>query len=254
MEALNVEQILNYQLPKLTPIIDNALLYPATRLFLYGSQKSLKSMLAVDMAFSIAMGTSWLGYKTKRSRVLYVQMELPLPMFKDRLVQYCQGMIVPDNLYFLCEPKIKLDRSSGLEALENVLAVTLPDVLIIDPLYKIISGDISSHQPVNYLQDNLDGLRDKYRMALVIVCHTRQAQLDREGNPIDQGSAEIMGSSNWPNWADATIRVRREGEFSPDVTLSFQDMRYATEEMYPVRASLIMENLHWKVLGVREND
>lgn len=250
MEAINVQQLLDLKLPKQEPIIDKGLLMPMTRMFLYGRYKSMKSMLAVDLAFSIARGIDWLEFKTKRSRVLYVQMEIPIGGFRDRIVQYCNGTKAPDNLYFLNEPYMKLDKEVGLQAMEKVLTVVNPQVLIIDPLYKVLSGNISEHQPVEHLQSNVDYLRDKYKMSIIIVCHTRQRLFDKNGCEMDMGADEIMGNSNWPNWADSIVKVTRDGDFSPMITVSFQNMRNSIDELMPIRAEINKDNLHWRLVGI----
>lgn len=255
MEVLNVKQLLEYKAPSESPIIGGGILYPGTRMFLYGRYKSLKSMLAIDLAFCIAHGIPWLDYKTKRSRVMVVQMEIPKAMFRKRIERYCRnGYAIPDNLYFINEPYLKLDRDVGLQKLEAALRAFNPDVLIIDPLYKVLSGNINDHQPVEIFQSNIDKLKEQFSLSIIIIAHPRQRLLSSTGLVLDMGADEFMGSSNWPNWADTIIKVTRDSDYSPFITLAFQVMRHweptgdEDEEMQPIRAKMT-SFLHWRRLN-----
>ena len=59
-------------------LIGGGLLFASTKMIIYGRYKSLKSMLGLDMAFSLASGTSWLGFDPPKdgSKVLYLQLEI----------------------------------------------------------------------------------------------------------------------------------------------------------------------------------
>lgn len=248
MEVMTVKQLLDYKGLTEKPIIDKGILYPKTRLILFGRYKSLKSMLAIDAAFSISHGIPWFGFQTARSRVLVVQMEIPKPLFRDRIKKYCNGVSIPDNLYFINEPYLKLDRDYGMGRLEPALTTFQPQVLLIDPLYKVLSGNISDPYVAEQLQTNIDKLREKYNLSIIIIAHTRQRLINPQGLVIDMGADEIMGSSNWPNWADTIIRVKRDSPESDYIDLTFDAMRNAEEELLPMRAKFSRHNLHWQLV------
>lgn len=60
-----------------------------------------KSWFALDLCLSVASGTEFLGYTTKKSGALYLALEDSLRRFKGRMLKVMQskGIDRPDNLY-----------------------------------------------------------------------------------------------------------------------------------------------------------
>ena len=73
-------------------------------MMVYGFPETYKTMLvSLDMAFCLATGTKWLGYETKKCRVLVVQVEQTESAFAARLSDWVkahglQPKDVNDNL------------------------------------------------------------------------------------------------------------------------------------------------------------
>ena len=249
MKVYNVKELLELKEPLETPIISDGILFPKTKLIIFGKYKSLKSMLGMHLAFSIAEGHNWIGFKTSNQRVLLIQMEIPQFLFRDRIQQYVSSdNHHPDNLYFISEPYLKLDRGYGLSKLETILQTFQPHVLMLDPMYKQISGNISEPHIAEAYQSNIDMLREKYNLAVIILAHSRQQLFTPQGMPLNMGGDELMGSSNWPNWTDTLIRVVRDDPESDFITLTFEACRNTKKELYPLRLKIDRNDLHWKII------
>lgn len=226
----NVPDILAWQPPEMQPIIEKGILYRQTRLVLYGGYKAWKSMTAMDMAFAIATGSTWVGYTTKASVVLYIQWEIPHPLLRKRILKYATAhRQVPANLIFVTPHFLKLDKDYSMEVMKMYMGRFHPDVVVIDPLYRTLSGDISSSYDMAKFQDHIDLLADQFDFASIIVHHTRKDRYDSDGMAVQHGSQDLMGSSYLPNWLDTAVQLDRVTDV--DVNLSFTAMRHAEEEL-----------------------
>src|SRR5205085_780506 len=84
--------------------------------------------------------------------------------------------------------------------------------LILDPFYRLYSGDISDNFQITGLLDRLDDLADKFKVALVMIGHTRKLnQLDPEQTR-DWGQ-ELIGGSYIMDCVDTALAVEALGEF-----------------------------------------
>lgn len=226
----NIPEIVAWQPPVITPIISNGILLPRTRLVLYGRYKAWKSMVAMNMAYAIATGKPWLGYTTTMGSVLVFQFEIPHALLRNRIVKYSQhSSLYPPNLTFTTPHFLKLDRDVSLPLMKLYLDYYRPQVVVIDPIYKALTGDISSSFDVSKFIDNLDILMERHDFALILVHHERKEHYSPTGEVLSHGSQDMMGSSYIPNWLDTAIQLDRLDD--TNVHLSFTAMRHATEEL-----------------------
>ena len=133
----------------------------------------------------------------------------------------------------------------GHKKLDTELGTCMPQVVIFDPLYKILSGNINEGIAVEQLQNNLDSLKEKYKFTPILFAHPRQSLLTPSGDVIDTGADELMGSSYWPDWFDTMMKIIPEGEHSPVVNLRFDKTRHATNILPPFQAMFNRDTLHW---------
>jgi len=242
MEIHSLKSLLNWEPPKVEAIISDGILLPGTRLVVFGLWKSWKSMFIQHVAFCIATGRPLLGFHTSRSSVLLVQLEIPKAAFRARIQKYTGAHdLYPDNIHFACQHYLKLDRDSGKATLDRVIGGIKPDVVIIDPVYKILSGNISDSYDMMKLLDNFDDLMDRHNFSLILVTHTRKPKVDEEGDPIDRGLEEIMGSSYLPNWVDGALGIKVMG--LDLVQVSFPALRHAEKPLDPVMVKINRQSL-----------
>lgn len=237
----NIQQLLSWQPENRDSIIDGGILLPETRLMIFGQAKAWKSMLSLYTAFTIANGLNWFDYKTTKSVILKYQVELPKAIDRNRVAKFAKGVnSYPSNIFFKTpEDRIKLDTSWGLNSISKdieELKRRCPDqhiVLILDPLYKLMAGHISDEYDVKKFQDNLDELKDKHHLSIIIIHHSRLTRVDSGGEVVDLGAEEIMGSSYWNNWCDTMIRVKLLNPFtgSNEVAVSFSLYRNSETEL-----------------------
>lgn len=200
-------------------IISDGLLLPETGMIIFGSAKAWKSAMALHTGYCIANGYDWFGFKTNKSTVFKYQVELPKAVDRRRVEKYMNGNR-PSNMFYKTAPYSKIDTSYGKMSLEKDIQIVQsrsPDshvVLILDPIYLLITGHISDDYDIKKLLDSLNEMKAKHGITVILIHHTHKTRVDSSGEVIDLGSEEIMGSSYFNNWADTMVRVKLLNPYS----------------------------------------
>ncbi len=228
-------EFLKWKPPKLKAIIGDGLMYEGNKVLLYGKYKGYKSMVCMRFALSLVTGKPWLGFQLPEegTSCMYLQLEMSEPLLQQRYLVMTGGerhfeKKTPFHLW--TEFFLKLDSEKGLHTLMENLEIHKPEVLIIDPLYKIMTGNISDAQSVAKMLDGLDAVLAEFpHMSMMLINHTRKAS-DGDDN---WGSDDMIGSSIFSNWADSIIKIEMtqlEGGVK-QVEAIFDVVRHATIDL-----------------------
>jgi hypothetical protein len=134
---------LNGQAPPLPFEIVYHLLHQGSKMIVGGTSKGRKTMALIDLALSVATGTPWWGFNTRRGAICYINFEIQEGFFWYRVNEICQRKeIAPaSGMFYAWNLR---GRAEGIERLlEEILSVLkqVPFVLIIiDPIYKALGG------------------------------------------------------------------------------------------------------------------
>ena len=161
-------------LPELAPPLIDGVLRQGHKMLLAGPSKAAKSYGLIELSCSLAEGKPWIGFNCAQGKVLYVNLELDrascLHRFKD--VYTALGW-EPKNLknidiWNLRGKSIPMDKLAPKlirrAAKKNYIAI------IIDPIYKIITGDENSADQMAYFCNQFDKVCTELGCA-VIYCH-----------------------------------------------------------------------------------
>jgi len=241
MRAFDLDELTRWKPPFQTYVMDKGLLLPQTKLILFGKYETWKSMLIIHTAFTIATGKDWFGFKTIPSPVYILQIEVPQAQFRTRVLKYVKGNdITSRNIYFASEHYVKLDRGFGYAELEKELSRTQAQILMIDPLYKLVSGRITDEYDMRQFMDRMDNLIDKYKLSLIMVHHDRK-HIISDGVAMDYGAEDMFGTSIFIDWCDTSIRTTKVRD--DEVILSFEKVRHAEQELKPFTIHIDRSNL-----------
>ncbi len=215
----------------MVPILDKGLMYEGTRVFIYGRYKTMKSMLALRFALAVSRGCPWLGFNTPLDgrSVMLLQLEIPEPMLQVRVKKMVSdGVPSLKPLWIWTEPYLKIDTTQGWARIDRYVTEYEPEVLILDPVYKLMSGDLTATAPVQRLTDDIDRLLAKHRkLAVMLVHHTRKESPD--ANRAWGSSDDMYGNMIFSAWADSLIRLER-GRFD-EINVEFPVLRHAEEDI-----------------------
>lgn len=244
MKGLTLNELIAWTPPYQQYIISGGLLLPQTKLILWGKFETWKSMLSIHTSFTIANGKDWFGFRTYKSPVYLLQVEVPQALFRERAMKYALGnQITSDMVHFCSEPYIKLDKGFGQAELEKELARCNPKVLIVDPVYKVVSGRMTDEYDMRQFMDRMDILMDKYKFALILIHHDRKQQLV-EGQYISAGAEDMFGTSIFIDWCDTSIRSQTTS-IDGEIILTFEKARYSERELKPITVQVDRSTLRF---------
>lgn len=151
-----------------------------------------KSWFALAMSIAIASGEDFLGFKTQKKSVLYLDFESGEVVQKKRLLQMLKDRPVPDNLYIESEAD-PLDRGFAVQ-IEDYIEQD-PDIgLVVVDLFQGVRSTPKTHKESEYdhaYRDitPLNEIAQKYHISIMLVCH------DRKQTDPDDPFANILGST-----------------------------------------------------------
>ena len=161
-------------LPELAPPLIDGVLRQGHKMLIAGPSKAGKSYALIELCCAIAEGEKWLEWNCTQGKVMYVNLELDrascLHRFKD---VYTALGIAPDNLSNLDIWNLR-GRSVPMDKLAPKLIRRASKknyiAIIIDPIYKVITGDENSANQMAHFCNQFDKVCTELGCA-VIYCH-----------------------------------------------------------------------------------
>ena len=161
-------------LPELSPCLISGVLRKGHKMLIAGPSKAGKSFLQIELCISIAEGKDWLGWKCAQGRVMYVNLELDRPscLHRFRDVYEARGW-KPEHLnnidiWNLRGKSVPMDKLAP--KLIRRAAKKDYEAVIIDPIYKVITGDENSADQMANFCNQFDKVCTEL-MCAVIYCH-----------------------------------------------------------------------------------
>lgn len=161
-------------LPELAPPLIDGVLRQGHKMLIAGPSKAGKSYALIELCCAIAEGKKWLEWNCTQGKVMYVNLELDRASCLHRFkVVYTALGIAPDNLsnidiWNLRGRSVPMDKLAPKlirrASKKNYIAI------IIDPIYKVITGDENSADQMAHFCNQFDKVCTELGCA-VIYCH-----------------------------------------------------------------------------------
>lgn len=144
---ISTEEILA-NLPPLPEEVIEGVVRQGHKMMISGASKSGKSFLLIELAIALAEGTKWLGFKCRKSKVIYINLEIDRSSLIHRFIDIYKALgVKPLNAH-----SISIWNLRGLSKPLDVLMPKLiqraklvgAGVIILDPIYKVMIGDENS--------------------------------------------------------------------------------------------------------------
>jgi hypothetical protein len=256
MEPQRLDEFLKWKPNYPEAIVGGGVLYARTKMIIYGRYKTLKSMTLLHLARCIAAGQPWMSFKTPEqgNKVIYLQLEIPHPLLHKRMTKMEMAWDATDrkellervrkNIYIWTEPFLKLDRPEGIGTIKQYVEKIEPAVIMIDPIYKTISGNILDPNHVREVCDQVDIMLSEFEVSVVFAHHARKSAISEE-NAFDLGSDDMLGAAVFSYWADTVCKITKVAERSNEVglTLNFDIIRHAEDLIEPKEVVFNREDL-----------
>lgn len=161
-------------MPELSPPLIDHVLRQGHKMLIAGPSKAGKSFLQIEMCIAIAEGRKWLTWQCAQGRVMYVNLELDRPSCLHRFKDVYNAMGIPAknlqniDIWNLRGNSIPMDKLAPKlirrAAKKDYIAI------VIDPIYKVITGDENSADQMANFCNQFDKVCNELGCA-VIYCH-----------------------------------------------------------------------------------
>ena len=186
---------------------------------IFAPSKSGKSFLCLQLARCIGAGEPFLGMPTKQGKVLYLQFELAVEALQKRMKDSRQDY---SNVFVGTTFAMKLDKKQGQEDFIKAMDAVRPDVVLLDPLYKMFAGDENEAKDVEVLIDFLDDVIDGYNCSILLTHHS--------GKDFKKGG---RGSSVIEGWVDSYIEMKRTSKKGEPLRIRLSPLLLRHAELPP---------------------
>jgi len=170
------ERLMDYwsHMPDLAPPLIEGVLRQGHKMLMAGPSKAGKSFALIELSIAIAEGGKWLSWTCTQGKVLYVNLELDRASCLHRFKDVYQALPwEPNNLehidiWNLRGKSIPMDKLAPKlirrAAKKNYIAI------IIDPIYKVLTGDENSADQMAHFTNQFDKVCTELGSS-VIYCH-----------------------------------------------------------------------------------
>jgi len=161
-------------MPQLAPPLIEGVLRQGHKMLMAGPSKAGKSFALIELSIAIAEGVKWLSWQCTQGKVLYVNLELDRASALHRFRDVYQALgLQPRNI-----DKIDIWNLRGKSVPMDKLAPKLIRraakkgyiAVIIDPIYKVLTGDENSADQMAHFTNQFDKIATELG-ASVIYCH-----------------------------------------------------------------------------------
>lgn len=223
-------------LPPLAKPLIHGILRQGHKMLMAGPSKAGKSYALIELCVAIAEGDKWMGWQCEQGKVMYVNLELDrascLHRFKD---VYTAMEIAPNNL-----KNIDIWNLRGKSVPMDKLAPKLIRraqkkdyiAIIIDPIYKVITGDENSADQMAHFCNQFDRVCTDLGSA-VIYCHHHSKGYQGGKRSMDRAS----GSGVFARDPDALIDLT-------ELSLPEQLVEHEKDKAAANYISLTIQNLN----------
>lgn len=161
-------------LPQLAPPLIEGVLRKGHKLLLAGPSKAGKSYALIELCCSIAEGRPWLGFSCAKGKVMYVNLELDRASCLHRFRDVYEALGQPPKSLGNIDIWNLRGRSVPMDKLAPKLIRRAKKkdyiAIVIDPIYKVITGDENSANQMADFCNQFDKVCTELGCA-VIYCH-----------------------------------------------------------------------------------
>ena len=177
--------------PKLPEELIEGILRRGHKMLISGSSKAGKSFLLMELCVAIAEGTKWLGFPCKQGKVLYVNLEIDPASCINRFLKIYDALGVPMNnsenivVWNLRGHAVPLDQLVP-KLIRRVRDLQL-SAIIIDPIYKVITGDENNASEMGQFCNQFDKICTETKCS-TIYCHHHSKGAQGSKRAMDRAS------------------------------------------------------------------
>lgn len=221
--------------------------------------KGRKTMFLMQLAICTAIGKPFLGFRTRKSRVLYLNLELLPFAWDSRIGRMTESLEVHrGELKGLLAWQL---RGKGMKVSDLAPALRyrmesdrLPgfDLLVIDPLYPLFRGDDenAAGEMAEALSQVVD-LTTKFDVA-VVACHHYAKGRQEDKRDLDRASGSGVFARIADDFATLTVKDQKREESAP--LTRFAEVRRNFRSPLPLKIRFNPDTCLWEVEPEEETE
>ncbi len=185
------------------------ILHRGAKMVLGGGSKSFKTWCLLDLAVSISQGVPWWGRETKKGVVVYLNFEVQKGFFHKRIldVAKAKGLVLGRDFIVWNLRGHSTDHSVLLPKLAARLQGLNVAAIILDPAYKIMSGNENEQASVALLMNSIERLGEQVGASTIFGAH-----FSKGDQSIKEAIDRISGSGVFARDPDAILPMTRHEE------------------------------------------
>ena len=170
----NLDDVL-FNLPDYAEELIEGILRQGHKMLLVGPSKSGKSFSLIELCIAIAEGTKWMGRQCKQGDVLYVNFELDRASCLHRFKDVYQTLgLTPNNANRIFVWNLR-GKTPALDQLVPKLIRRAEKkkyiAVVVDPIYKVITGDENSASEMAKFCNKFDKIADALGASVIYAHH-----------------------------------------------------------------------------------
>ncbi|MGX8719938.1 MAG: AAA family ATPase [Eubacteriales bacterium] len=170
----NIYDIID-DLPPKAPEVIKGILRKGHKMLIVGASKTGKSFLLMELCLAIASGEKWIGWECSKGRVLYVNLEVDKDSCSHRFRDAYLAMGIPKETFKSLDIWNLRGQTENMEKLVPKLVRRAKKheykAIIIDPIYKVLTGDENSAEQMAKFCNQFDKIAFETGAAVIYVHH-----------------------------------------------------------------------------------
>lgn len=194
------------------------------RVMFWGHGGAYKTWAAIDVALSVTSGLDMLDRfpVVRPGRVALVSREGTPAALRHRFrkLAAARGLDPAALALFFQLVTPQLDQAGDQNLLLAHLKALKPEILVLDPLRKLWSGDENSPSEAVRVTGFLDRIIDEVGSTVIVVHHAAMGDDDDK-----RSFKKPRGTSAWHDWADTSVRFQSVGRPRKHVAVTLEKQR-----------------------------
>jgi len=189
------------------PELIHGVLYQGSKMSFNASSKMGKTWSLLHLGISLSEGLDWFGFKTTKTRVLFINPELQNFSLEKRvqlIARSINGSVTLENFDYITTRGKQITADRLLPKLENQISRGQYGAILLDSIYKLYPDDVeeNSNSDVGRFLNTLEKLALKANAAVIYSHHYSKGNQSNKA-AIDRSS----GGGAWGRDPDTVVSV-----------------------------------------------
>lgn len=237
MVVHDVAELIHWQIPRPQFYIQDILPKEGVML-VYGDPKVKKSWLVQHMAYCLATGDEWLGFRTEQARVLLANFEISYIAYAWRLKDMARNFTLQNQmLYETTHMLWYLEEDEKFNRFRAEVREIQPNVIVLDCMAACYGGDENNGEQMARWIERVSTIRSDNNSSLVIVHHTNKNMLSTSSVDRARGHSRLAGwvdtltfMTGQPSGIQLQFKARQSTRELSNINIQFHNYLWSRRE------------------------